>query len=220
MYKNVVLIIIASFFLSSSINDFGMMFLSIPSFLIISYNLSDILLKAIKKKNSTYKKNKNFELIALIGVSSTLFVIRDFGQTIGGYFLFWKLAFISLLFSLSCILLLNHFYNFEDDKKNYSILGISICFFLLVPNIGVFINKNYSIENEKETTLLIQNKTISKSSRGEKTYSIFINYKKYKNERLDVNENLYDEINYNEFITLTIRKGIFGYDYVQNIKIE
>ena len=98
MYKNIALIFISFFFLISSITEFGNMFLSIPSFLILSYNLSDLSLKIVNKKETKYKKSKNFELISLVGVIPTLFVIRDFEQTLGGYILFWKLAFFSLIF--------------------------------------------------------------------------------------------------------------------------
>ena len=148
MYKNVVLIFISIFFLISSIKEFGNIFLSIPSFLTLSYNLSDLSLKLINKKETNQKKSKNFELISLIGVISTLFVIRDFEQTLGGYILFWKLAFFSLLFSVCCVLILNYYYNLKEE--NYNIFGISICFFLLVPNVGVFINKNFNNEVVKQ----------------------------------------------------------------------
>ena len=216
MYKNIALIFISFFFLISSITEFGNMFLSIPSFLILSYNLSDLSLKIVNKKETKYKKSKNFELIFLIGVISTLFVIRDFEQTLGGYVLFWKLAFFSLLFSICCVLILNHYFNFKYE--NYSIFGISICFFLLVPNMGVFINKNFKTEILKQH-IQINYKKMTERSRGGDSYNIFIHTEFDKNERLDVSKEFYDSISNNQKVILTLTKGILGYNYVQKIEI-
>ena len=217
MYKNIALIFISFFFLISSITEFGNMFLSIPSFLILSYNLSDLSLKIVNKKETKYKKSKNFELIFLIGVISTLFVIRDFEQTLGGYILFWKLAFFSLLFSVCCVLILNYYYNLKEE--NYNIFGISICFFLLVPNVGVFINKNFNNEVVKQH-LHINYKEITKRSRGGDSYNIFIHTEFDKNERLDISEEFYNSINNDQAVILTLSKGILGYYYVQKIEID
>jgi len=195
------------------------MFLSIPSFLMLSYNLSDLSLKLISKKKTSHKKSKNFELISLIGVISTLFVIRDFEQTLGGYILFWKLPFFSLLFSICCVLILNHFYTFKDEKREYSVFGISICFFLLVPNVGIFMNKNLFDEEVKQS-IQINYKNLTKSSRGGNSYNIFIQTQFDKNERLDISEEFYDSISNNQKVILTLTKGVLGYNYVQKIEID
>lgn len=219
MYKNIALIFISFFFLISSIKEFGNMFLSIPSFLILSYNLSDLSLKLINKKRTIHKKSKNFELISLIGIISTLFVIRDFEQTLGGYILFWKLAFFSLIFSICCVIVLNHYYNFNNEKRFYNILGVSICFFLLVPNIGVFINKISSTEVSKQH-IQINYKKMTERSRGGDSYNIFIHTEFDKNERLDISKDLYNSISNKQKIVLKLSKGILGYNYVQKIEIE
>jgi hypothetical protein len=219
MYKNIALIFISFFFLISSIKEFGNMFLSIPSFLMLSYNLSDLSLKLISKKKTNHKKSKNFELISLIGVISIFFVIRDFEQTLGGYILFWKLAFFSLLFSICCAIILNHYYSFNNEKKFYNILGISICFFLLVPNICIFINKNFNTEVSKQP-IQINYKKITKTSRGGNTYNIYIHTEFDKNERLDISEEFYDSISNNQKVVLTLTKGVLGYNYVQKIEID
>ena len=150
-------------------------------------------------------------------IISILFVIRDFEQTLGGYILFWKLAFFSLLFSVCCVLILNYYYNLKEE--NYNIFGISICFFLLVPNVGVFINKNFNNEVVKQH-LHINYKEITKRSRGGDSYNIFIHTEFDKNERLDISEEFYNSINNDQAVILTLSKGILGYYYVQKIEID
>lgn len=221
MYKNIILILILIFILYFSTEDFGYMFLSIPTFLILSYNLSDLFLKIVNKRDNKSKKEKNLELISLIGVLSIFFVLRDFEQTIGGYELFWKLAFFSLIISVFCILILSRFYNFNNEKRFYNILSISICIFLLIPNIGIFINRHISNEKEIKQELEINYKYINPGSRGSDSYEIFIKTDFDKNERLDIKKEFYESINNNQIVVLTLSKGILGYNYVKKIeKIE
>jgi hypothetical protein len=221
MYKNLILIFISISILYFSIEDFGFMFLSIPTFLILSYNLSDFVLKIVKKKEMKKTKEKNLEFISMIGVGSIFFVLRDFEQTIGGYELFWKLSFFSLIISIFCVFILSRFYNLNNEKKFYNILSISICFFLLVPNIGIFINKYINKEKERKQEIEINYKYINPGSRGSETYEIFIKTDFDKNERLDIKKEFYESISNNQIVVLTLSKGILGYNYVKKIeKIE
>lgn len=217
MYKNLILIFISIFILYFSIEDFGCMFLSIPTFLVLSYNLSDLSLKIVKKKQKNQTKDKNIEFISMIGVGSIFFVFRDFEQTIGGYELFWKLSFFSLFISLPCVLILSRFYNLYNEKKFYNILSVCICFFLLIPNIGVFMNKHISTGKEKKQEIGINYKYINAKSRGD-SYEIFIKTEYDKNERLDIKKEFYEMICDDQIIVLTLRKGIFGYNYVKKIE--
>ena len=194
------------------------MFLSIPTFLILSYNISDLFLKIVNKKEKKNKKDKNFEFISMIGVVSVLFVIRDFEQTIGGYILFWKLSYLSLIFSILCVFILNSFYNFRNEKRFYNILSISICFFLLIPNIGIFINKHISTEKERIQEIEINYKKINPQARGNDSYEIFFRPEYDKNERLDIKKEFYESITDNQIVALTLTKGILGYNYVKNIE--
>lgn len=218
MYKTKIFIIISGFILFFSIQDFGYMFLSIPIFLTLSYNLSDFFLRISNQKKNTIKKDKNIEFLAFVGIISSLFTLRDFEQTIGGYILFWKLAFFSLTFSLICTLILNKYFNFNNKKRFYNILSICICFFFLIPNLGVFINKYFSNETENKQILVINSKKETSHSRGSSSYSVFIKTEFDKNERLDVKEEFYNSIANNEIIVLTLKKGILGYNYVSKIE--
>lgn len=216
MYRSIILITISAFILFFSIQDFGFMFLSIPIFLTLSYNLSDFSLRILSKKRNTIKKNKNIEFLSFVGIISSLFTLRDFEQTIGGYNLFWKLAFLSLIFSLICISILNKHINFDNEKRFYNILSVCICFFLLLPNLGIFINKYVSLETEKKqiTTINYKQESHSRST----SYSIFIRTEFDKNERLDVNKDFFNSITNNQIIALTLKKGILGYNYVSKIE--
>lgn len=218
MYKNIIIIFISIFILYFSIEDFGYMFLSIPTFLMLSYNLSDLFLKILNKKDKKNTKEKNLEFISMIGVGSIFFVLRDFEQTIGGYELFWKLSFFSLIISAFCVLILSRFYNFKNEKKFYNILSISICFFLLIPNIGIFINKHISTEKERKQEIEINYKYINPQSRGSDNYEIFIKSDYDKNERLDIKKEFYESISDNQIVVLTLREGILGYNYVKKIE--
>lgn len=216
MHRSIILITILAFILFFSIQDFGFMFLSIPVFLTLSYNLSDFSLRILNKKRKAIKKNKNIEFLSFVGIISSLFTVRDFEQTIGGYDLFWKLAFLSLIFSLICISILNKHINFDNEQRFYNILSVCICFFLLLPNLGIFINKYVSLETENKqiTTINYKQESHSRST----SYSIFIRTEFDKNERLDVNEDFYNSITNNQIIALTLKKGILGYNYVSKIE--
>lgn len=216
MYKTIIFIIISGFILFFSIQDYGYMFLSIPIFLTISYNLSDFFLRV--SNNNNIKKNKNIEFLAFVGVISVLFTLRDFEQTIGGYILFWELAFFSLTFSLICTLILNKYFNFNNKKRFYNILSICICFFFLIPNLGVFINKYFSNEKENKQIIPINYKKEIGHSRGSSSYAIFIKTEFDPDERLDVKEEFYNSITNNQIIVLTLKKGILRYNYVSKIE--
>jgi hypothetical protein len=218
MYKNIILIFISIFILYFSIEEFGYLFLSMPIFLILSYNLSDLFLKFVDKTENKNKRDKNFELICMIGIVSIFFTLRDFEQTIGGYVLFWKLSFFSLIFSVLCVFILNKFYDFRNEKRFYNIVSISICFFLLIPNIGIFINKNVSNQTENKQKIEINYKNINHHSRGEDSYEIFIKTEYDNNERLEIEKEFYESIHDNQIVLLTVKKGILGYNYV--LKIE
>jgi len=218
MYKNIIIILISIFILYFSIEDFGYMFLSIPTFLMLSYNFSDLFLKIVNKKDDKNTKEKNLEFISMIGVGSFFFVLKDFEQTIGGYELFWKLSFFSLLISVFCVLILSRFYTFKNEKKFYNTLSISICFFLLIPNIGIFINKYISIEKARKQEIEINYKYINPNSKGSDSYEIFIKTDFDDNERLDIKKEFYESISDNQIVVLTLKKGILGYDYVEKIE--
>jgi hypothetical protein len=215
MRKNTILLFISALILNFSTKEFGYMFLSIPMFLTFSYNVSDLSLKLFDRTEKTIKKSKNLEFISMIGVVSLLFVLRDFEQTIGGYVLFWKLSFLSLFFSVACVLILNKFYNFNNEKRFYNLLSISICFFFLIPGIGIFINKNISLEKENKQVVEINYKKINHQSRGSDSYEIFFKTEYDKNERLDIKKEFYESISDNQKVVLTMRKGILGYHYVK-----
>lgn len=105
MYKNILLILLSSCTIYFSIDKFGYLFLSIPAFLLLSYNLSDLALKIVHTKDNKTKKEKNLEFFVFFGLLPIIFFIRDFEQTIGGYVFFWQLVFCSLLFSITTVLI-------------------------------------------------------------------------------------------------------------------
>lgn len=218
MTKNILLIVFSIIVLSFSVPEFGYMFMSVPAVILLSYNLSDLVLKIINQKSDqTHKVNKDFQKVVFIGLLSVFFVFRTYEDTIGGYNLFWKLVFISLFINIMVVILVNCSYNFNNEFKFYNLLGLCIASFLFVPSLGTFLNKNISNETERKEVIIYNYKDIKESTRGGKAYEIFIKTKYDSNERLDVKKEVFDAIK-EDNILLTLRKGILGYDYI--VKIE
>ncbi|MCW3170593.1 hypothetical protein OMO38_18855, partial [Chryseobacterium sp. 09-1422] len=112
MSKNIIAILISILILFFSVKDFGFIFISLPIFVLLSYNLSNLILQFSSKKLDK-RKTKNFEWIFLIPLFIILILGRYFENTIGGYELFWKSAFASLIFSSSTVYILSLYYNFS-----------------------------------------------------------------------------------------------------------
>lgn len=219
MSKNIVAILISIVILFFSVKDFRFIFISLPIFVLLSYNLSNLILQFSSKK--LYKrKTKNFEWIFLIPLFIILIFGRYFENTIGGYELFWKAAFASLIFSSSAVYILSLYYNFSNDKpKINNVLSLSIFFLLLIPSLSIYINYRFSISPDRKEVIEINEKYINNGSKGGKSYEIFIKTRFDTNERLEISREFYDEIsNINQNVELTLSKGVLGYDYVKKIE--
>ncbi len=218
MSKNIIAILISILILLFSVQDFGYMFISLPFFVLLSYNLSDLILKFNNKKLGK-RTDKNFEWIPLIPLFIILLFGRYFENTIGGYELFWRSAFVSLIFSVLTVYILSFYYTFNDDKlKRNNILGLCLFFLLLIPSLSIYINYRFSISSDKKERIEINKKYINKGSKGGTSYEIFIKTEFDKDERLDIDKELYEKILDNQLIELTLSEGILGYNYVENIK--
>ncbi len=218
MSKNIIAILISILILLFSVQDFGYMFISLPFFVLLSYNLSDLILKFNNKKLGK-RTDKNFEWIPLIPLFIILLFGRYFENTIGGYELFWRSAFVSLIFSVLTVYILSFYYTFNDDKlKRNNILGLCLFFLLLIPSLSIYINYRFSISSDKKERIEINKKYINKGSKGGTSYEIFIKTEFDKDERLDIDKELYEKISDNQLIELTLSEGILGYNYVENIK--
>ncbi len=219
MLKNIAVILISILILFFSVKEFGYMFISLPVFVLLSYNLSNLILR-FRNKKSNKIKDKNFEWIFLIPLFIFLIFGRYFENTIGGYELFWKSAFASLIFSGLTVYILSFYYNFNNDKpKRNNILSLSIFFLLLIPSLSIFINYRFPISEDKKERIEINKKYINNGSKGGKSYEIFIKTKFDQNERLSIDKEFYERISDNQLIELTLAKGILGYDYVDDIKV-
>jgi len=220
MVKNLVAIFISILILLFSVKDFGYMFVSLPIFVLLSYKLSNLILTFSSKK-SDKGKTKNFEWIFLIPLFIILIFGRYFENTIGGYELFWKSAFVSVIFSSSTVYILSLYYNFSNDKpKINNVLSLSMFFLLLIPSLGVFINYRFTSLDDRKEKIEINYKDFVNNTKGRgKTYYIYIKTEFDNNERLTVSREFYDEIsNINQNVELTLSKGVLGYDYVKKIE--
>jgi len=219
MSENIIAILISILILFFSVKDFGFIFITLPIFVLLSYNLSNLILQFSSKKLDK-RKTKNFEWIFLIPLFIILILGRYFENTIGGYELFWKSAFASLIFSSSTVYILSLYYNFSNDKpKINNVLSLSIFFLLLIPSLSIYINYRFSISPDRKEIVEITEKYINNGSKGGKSYEIFIKTRFDTNERLEISRRFYDEIsNINQNVELTLSKGVLGYDYVKKIE--
>ena len=221
MTKNIIIIVLCSIVLSFTINEFGYLFMSIPLFNVLAYNLCDLILKITHKNHQPKRElNKNFQSIFLIGLIPVFLSFKDFEDTIGGYNLFWKLVFLSLIFTVLFTVILSRYFNFNNDFRFYNILAICICFFLFIPNLGILINTHISNETERKETIIINYKTETKKTKGGYNYFLFIKTQYDSNERLDVKKELYNAIKDDNEIVLTLRKGILDYDYITKFDVK
>ena len=220
MAKNILAILVSILILIFSVKDFEYIFISLPIFVLLSYNLSNLILKFNSKK-SDKGKTKNFEWIFLLPLFIILIFGRYFENTIGGYELFWKSAFVSLIFSSSTVYFLSFYYNFNNDKpKRNNILSLSIFFLLLIPSLSVFINYRFTILDDRKEKIEINYKDFVNNTKGSgKTYYIYIKTEFDNNERITISREFYDEIsNINQNVELTLSKGFLGYNYVKKIE--
>lgn len=217
MKKNILLILLSVILIFASIKEVGYFFISIPSFFLLSYNLSDIIVK-INSKRSRKLIGGKFEYIFLPALICVLVFGKYYENTLGGYELFWKLAFSGLILNILTIFVLSFFYSFDSVKKVYNILSLCIFFTLLVSSLGVFINYKFAASNERQERIEINKKYINNGSKGGKSYEIFIKTKYDNDERLSISKELYDNISNNQLIELTLSEGALGYDYVKKIK--
>lgn len=221
MRNNIFIIALCGIVLSYTIREFGYLFMSIPAFILLSYYLSNLFLKITdKKKDNKRELSKNFQFIFFIGLIPSLFVFRYFENTIGGYNLFWKLAFFSLVFTVLTTIILNRYFDFSQDSKFENLLSICISFFLLIPDVGIFMNTQFSNEGERKEEAIINYKEINKRTKGGSSYNLFIKTPYDSNERLEVEKKMYESIKEDNRIVLTLRKGILGYDYVTRFDVQ
>ncbi|TDO77288.1 hypothetical protein EV143_10449 [Flavobacterium chryseum] len=221
MTKNIFLIALCGIVLSCTIHEFGYLFMSIPTFIILSYNLVELILKITSKaKEPNRELSKNFQGIIFIGIISIFFAKSSFEDTIGGYNLFWKLVFLSLFFTILVAVILSRYFNLNTEFRFYNVLAICICSFLFIPNVGIIINKHISNETGRKQNIIINYKTITKKTKGGYNYFLFIKTPYDSNERLDVEKELYEGIKDDNEIVLTLRKGILGYDYITKFDLK
>ncbi|WP_264535178.1 hypothetical protein [Flavobacterium sp. N1736] len=221
MIKNIFIIALCGIVLSCTIHEFGYLFISIPSFIILSYNLCDLILKIISKNHQPNRElHKKFQTIIFICFIPFFFAVRSFEDTIGGYNLFWKLVFFSLIITVLITVILSRYFNFNNEFRFYNLLAICIFSFMFIPNIGILINRHISNETERKQAFIINYKTTTKKTKGGYDYNFFIKTKYDSNERLDVDKELYDGTKDDNAIVLTLQKGILGYDYITKFDVK
>lgn len=222
MIKNILAILISIGILFFSLKDFIYTAISIIAFFSLSYYLCDVILQLSKKTVKKMRRIKYLEYLFLFAIIPFLVFGRHFENTIGGYELFWKLIFVSLICTCISVFLLNYFCDFFADNKRDRIFSICILYFLLIPAIGILINqKIITSEINKEIVEIVEKDFSVSLKSSSETYYIFIKTK-FDKERLEVTKELYDSVSDYQYFTvkLTLVKGFLGYDYVKKIEIH
>ena len=216
MKKNLLILILLTVFFFLFKEFWYIYIISVSLFVVFSYNICVLSIKMFSKENLSEKKEKNIEYVVLIAIFSSIFLMRYFENTIGGYILFCKLAFGSVVLAVLIVLILNRFIHFNINKINHNILSICISTFVLIPSLGAMLNaKFYRL---KTTEIVeINRKDIIKGKYSD-SYAIFIKTKYDSDEILEIDENFYDKISNNQTVKLHAVKGILGYNYIWKIE--
>lgn len=220
MKTNILLIILAVFVLYFTKAEFEYLFLFIPSVLLLSYHLCELVLKVKNSKRSKkIKENKYIEHVFYIGILSIFFSASTYENTIGGFELFWKFSYLSILVTLLVVLILNQFYIMDEGSKN--ILSVCICFSFLIPNTAVLVNRYNYYKPEVKNEMAVNYKEISKSNKGGiSSYQLFITTKYDSNERIEVRKEVFDVVDKGKIVVLTSRRGIMGYHYITQVEAK
>lgn len=163
-----------------------------------------------------YKTSSYFFFFSMIVM---LFQIRRIDNTINGTNLLFKFGFYGVLFGILILYILKlispTIYN--TGNRRFAITFISIVgFFLVTAATASFINYNCPKEQPKSSSYLIKRKSLG--GRRNNDHLLFIEFYKNEDERIEVSENVYNEVKEGGKVNLTTQKGFFGYKAILDIK--
>ena len=162
----------------------------------------------------------NFALtICIGGVISILFEARAIDNTIHGTNFFWLWAFVGLALAFITTIILKKISPsvYHESGRRYTVYGgLFIGFFFLIPAIASLINQNFGKINKNCTSYLLVRMHIG-GKRDNHCY-LDINLDNQLEERFEVSRKFYEQISEGEMIHLCTRRGILGYEYVEEFK--
>ncbi|WP_300569669.1 hypothetical protein [Flavobacterium sp.] len=152
-------------------------------------------------------------------MASILIEGRTIENTIHGTQLLFSYGFYGFLAALIFIYILKLIsptIYFESNRR-YAIIFISTLGFSLISAASAsFINHYFSEETEKSNEYLITRKSVS--GKRNNNHLLFLEIEKNSEERIEISENLYDQVNVGEKAILSTKKGFLGYLVVIHVK--
>lgn len=97
----------------------------------------------------------------------------------------------------------------------FSYLGLIFIFSSIINHI----NYKYDISNPISFSVQILQKNKSSGGKGPTTYYLYVNnYKNYKVEELQVSSKIYNSFDDFSFVTIGIKNGFLGFEYINSIR--
>lgn len=200
------------------------------NFIQLVYNLPIIIefLIPSKKQLESEKKQRLFTRVAWffnvffgVGLFFLAFEIRHIENTIHGMILFWEAAGLGVLVGVILLAILKiavpNIYNSSEKNKGAIVLGCLLGFFMISPAIASKVNKLYA--KEGNIYLLSVSDKGESTRKGSTTYWFFFSINN-REERIDVKENLYNNVEVGDSLFLATKEGYLGYDIVSDIYPE
>lgn len=198
--------------------------ISVISFIIAKYVLFDKEKKFLKIDFENSKKTSSFNfLITYITIFSFFIMFIEFYTIYPSIFNFEKYFLVSIICTLTVtsLALLYIANKIQFSKQNFYIFKfyfvVSFVVFYFVVSLSVkYINILLSTANAKTVTVQIQNKFSKRMARR----FISIQTKSLFNEKQDIqiNNKLYQQKKVGDFISLHLRDGFFGIEWLEQAK--
>ena len=197
------------------------------NFIFIFINLQSYLDDLFPKKTYHQKSvnaidNYIYNGINIVFFIATIFMLTQINQidnTLHGSTMFWNSILFCILFSLITIFILSQKSKtlHQDSNRSYTvILGVPLIFIMLVPALANFINRQFADKQITCKEYLV--KSIGESTKGKQPFvNLIIDS---SDERFAITRDFYEAAIDQEKIVLCTRKGLLGYEYVSQFKIQ
>jgi hypothetical protein len=152
------------------------------------------------------------------GIVFLLFEIRTLENTVGGFNFFWAYALLGvfMFIVITAVLKIVRPSVYADSNRSFSVHGgLFLGFFLFLPSAASCVNHHFC-----SATMACRVYKIERKSTGgyqNRASWIFIRVNGEK-ERFTVSRRLWNSINEREPVVLCTRKGLLGYDFVEEFR--
>ncbi|GAO27941.1 hypothetical protein [Geofilum rubicundum] len=158
-------------------------------------------------------------IIFFVGLLSQIFVLRRIDNTIDGLNLYLISGFVGMVLAFVIILTLKSYsptiYD-ESNRRLSIIMSLIIGLFLLFPALACVVNESSSESEILNEKYLVINK--GSSSTKNKEHYLYLNIKG-DNQRVTVSKSFWQNVEEGKTISLSTKKGLFGFRYIIEFKM-